>query len=54
MNTNIYIRDDIDRIDLSVALQQVNPQRADYALRYLREHDQRLCKRHSRQNTAFP
>ena len=42
MNTNIYIRDDIDRIDLSVALQQVSPQRADYALRYRREHDQRL------------
>ena len=42
--SNYYwlLNDDIDSIDLSVALGQVSAQRAAYALRYRQAHDQRL------------
>ena len=38
----IYLNDHIDELDIAVALQQVSPQRAAYALRYRHELDQRL------------
>ena len=39
----IYIDDHIWDFDLQQALEQVSPQRREYALRYRHERDQRLC-----------
>ena len=39
----VYIDDNIWDFDLRQALEQVSPQRREYALRYRHERDQRLC-----------
>lgn len=38
----VYLNDDIDSIDIASAIQRVGLQRADYALRYVHEHDKKL------------
>ena len=39
----LYINNHISDFDFQTALANVSPERRDYALRYRREHDQRLC-----------
>ncbi len=39
----LYINDHIEDFDLQAALLKVSKERREYALRYRREHDQRLC-----------
>jgi len=39
----IYIDDNIYNLDLQAALATISQHRREYALRYKREHDQRLC-----------
>ena len=39
----LYINDHIEDFNLQAALSKVSKERREYALRYRREHDQRLC-----------